>query len=179
MLEAMGIAAAVAAAWLVWIFNRLVSSRNQVRAGWSDIDVQLQRRHDLVPQLVAAVKGYAAYEKTLLESVTALRTRAQASAGPAQRAAVETALEQQLGRVLALRESYPDLKANQNFQQLQVELVKIEEYLQHARRFYNGAVRELNTRIETFPDLLVARSFGFTSAEFFEADGREAPVVNL
>nr|WP_255486463.1 MULTISPECIES: LemA family protein [unclassified Luteimonas] len=155
--------------------------RNQVKTAWADIDVQLQRRHDLVPQLVAAVRGYAGHESALLEAVTALRAQAMAVASPAKLGALEQALEQAVGRLLLLREAYPDLKANQNFAQLQRELVEVEEQLQYARRFYNGAVRDLNDGVQRVPDLVVARAFGFGDAEFFQAaeGGRAAPVVEL
>lgn len=172
---------AVVVAWAVFAFNRLVRLRNQVKTAWADIDVQLQRRHDLVPQLVAAVRGYAGHESALLETVTALRTQAMALAGPAKIGELEQALEQALGRLLLLREAYPDLKANENFAQLQRELVEVEEQLQYARRFYNGAVRDLNDGVQRVPDLLVARAFNFDDAEFFQAaeGGRAAPVVEL
>lgn len=158
------------AGWLVHAFNRLVRLRNQHRTAWSDIDVQLQRRHDLVPQLVAAVRGYAAHEQATLQAVTALRAQALSARDPARLGAVETQLEQALGRLLALREAYPDLKASENFTQLSESLVEVEEHLQYARRFYNGAVRDYNDAIQRVPDLLVARGFGFAAAEFFQAE---------
>lgn len=159
------------------VFNDLVAARNQVRAAWSDIDVQLTRRHDLVPQLVAAVQGYASYERATLTAVTDLRTRAMAAASLADKAQVEGELAQQIKRILALQERYPDLKASENFLQLQHDLVGIEDHLQYARRFYNGAVRDLNNRIETFPSLLVAQLARFRPAEFFrQGDGQEAPA---
>lgn len=163
--------------WAVWIFNRLVRLRNQVRTAWSDIDVQLTRRHDLVPRLVEAVRGYAGHEKALLANITALRGEAVALRSPAKLAGVESALEQALGRLIALREAYPDLKASENFAQLQRDLVDVEDHLQYARRFYNGAVRALNDGVQRFPDLLLARPLGFTEAEFYEAgvDERAAP----
>ncbi|MEO7063723.1 MAG: LemA family protein [Dokdonella sp.] len=161
---------------LAAVFNELVAARNQVRAAWSDIDVQLMRRHDLVPQLVGAVQGYANYERATLITVTELRTRAMAAASMADKAQVESELAQQINRILALQERYPDLKASGNFLQLQRDLVGIEDHLQYARRFYNGAVRDLNNRIETFPSLLVARLANFKPAEFFrQGDGQEAP----
>jgi len=168
--------------WGVVIFNRLVRSRNLVRNGFADIDVQLQRRHDLVPQLVEAVKAYSGHEQRVLEEVTALRARAQEAEGKGQAQAMagaETALAGGLGRLLLLAEDYPDLKASRNFQQLTDELVETEDLLSHARRFYNGAVRDLNTRIQQFPDLLVARLTGFEEATFFSADieARSAPGV--
>lgn len=163
----------------VWIYNSLVRLRNQVRTAWSDIDVQLLRRHDLVPRLVEAVKAYAAHERSLLESVTALRAQALDTRSPRQLADVEQRLEQSLTQLLALREAYPDLKANENFLQLQRDLVEVEEHLQYARRFYNGAVRDLNDGIQRFPAVLVARSLGFSEAEFFSAedDARAAPRI--
>lgn len=165
------------AGWVAIAFNRLVRLRNQMRAAWADIDVQLRRRHDLVPQLVAAVKAYAAHERGVLEAVTELRSTAMATTSPARLGDVESSLEQAITRLFALREAYPDLKSNENFGQLQRDLVDVEEQLQFARRFYNGAVRELNTTIQQFPDLLIARPFGFTEAEFFQASEDErAPV---
>lgn len=168
-------------AWAVAVYNRLVRLRNQVATAWSDIDVQLQRRHDLVPQLVAAVKGYAAHEGAVFEAVTTLRSRALGLQDPAELGQVETELEQALGRLLLLREAYPDLKASENFVRLQADLVDVEEHLQYARRFYNGAVRDLNDGVQRVPDVLVARSFGFGEAAFFQAaaDSRAAPVVEL
>jgi LemA protein len=154
----------------VWLFNRLVRLRNQVRNAWSDVDVQLQRRHDLVPMLVEAVKGYASHERQLLERVAAERSAAMRGGTPAQRIAPEIALGQQLVRLVALGEVYPELKASGNFSQLSDELVEVENTLQHARRFYNGSVREYNTARETFPTLLIAAPLAFRPAEFFAAD---------
>lgn len=165
-----GILLAGFAAGGIWIYNRLVRDRNQVRNAWSDIDVQLVRRHDLVPQLVAAVKAYADYEQATMTAVTELRTRAEAAERLAEKAAYEDAMETGLHRLIAVQESYPDLKADANFRQLQTSLKEVEDHLQYARRFYNGSVRILNTRIESFPHLLVARPLGFQPAEFFEAD---------
>jgi LemA protein len=167
--------------WAVVVFNRLVRLRNLVRAGWADIDVQLLRRHDLVPMLVEAVRGYASHEKATLDSVTALRGQAMQTQSPAQLAGIEQALEQGVGRLLLLREAYPELKASGNFLQLQRDLVEVEDHLQYARRFYNGAVRALNDAVQKFPDLLVARGFGFREAEFFEAGegNRVAPQLDL
>ncbi len=167
--------------WSVFSFNRLVRLRNQVRAAWADIDVQLMRRHDLVPQLVSAMKGYVLHEGALLQVVTELRTRALSLTSPAKLGAVETDLDHALGRLLALQEAYPDLKASGNFAQLQRDLVSVEEHLQFARRFYNGAVRDYNDAVQRLPDLLVARSAGFAAAEFFQAgEGqRVAPAVEL
>jgi LemA protein len=170
---------ALAVAWAIWTFNKLVRLRNQTRTAWADIDVQLTRRHDLVPMLVESVKAYAGHEKALLENVAALRAQAMTLKSPQQLGQVESQLEQGLGRLFMLTEAYPDLKANQNFAQLQTELVEVEDHLQYARRFYNGAVRDLNDGIQKFPDSLIANSFGFAAAEFFRAgdDARAAPKV--
>ena len=166
-------------AWAVLAFNRLVRLRNQARTAWADIDVQLMRRHDLVPQLVTAVQAYAGHERAVLETVTQLRTQAVSLKSPAQLGAVETALEQALGRLFALKEAYPDLKASENFAQLQRDLVEVEEHLQYARRFYNGAVRDYNTAIQRVPDLAVARGFGFREAEFFQTGDDERAAVRI
>jgi LemA protein len=172
----LGAIAFVTVAAIVVVFNDLVAARNQVRAAWSDIDVQLTRRHDLVPQLVAAVQSYASYERATLTTVTELRSRAIAAASLADKAQAEGELAEQIDRILALQERYPDLKASGNFLQLQHDLVGIEDHLQYARRFYNGAVRDLNNRIETFPSVIVARLANFKPAEFFrQGDGQEAP----
>jgi len=168
--------------WGVWIFNRLVKDRNQVRSAWSDIDVQLTRRHDLVPQLVDAVKAYAGYERSTLEAVTALRTRSDQAARLAEKADLEDQLQAGIEKLIAVAEAYPDLKADGNFLALQRQLTEVEDHLQYARRFYNGAVRIYNTRIETFPHLLVARPFGFTPSEFFAVPGedvRAAPRLEI
>ncbi|HEY6986361.1 MAG TPA: LemA family protein [Rhodanobacteraceae bacterium] len=172
-----GAIAFVAIAAVIFVFNDLVAARNQVRAAWSDIDVQLTRRHDLVPQLVAAVQGYASYERATLTTLTELRTRAVSAASLADKAAAEGELAKQIDRILALQERYPDLKASENFLALQRELVEIEDHLQYARRFYNGAVRDLNTKIETFPSLIIARALSFKPAEFFRSGAdQEAPA---
>lgn len=171
----------VLAAWAVLAYNRLVRLRNQTRTAWADIDVQLQRRHDLVPQLVTVAQGYAAHERATLDAVTELRRQAQAAQGAARQGAAEASLEQALGRLIALREAYPELKANQNFAQLSSALVEVEDHLQYARRFYNGAVRDYNDAGQRFPGMLVARGFGFDAAEFFQAesDSRAAPKLEL
>lgn len=171
----LGAVALAFVAAIVVVFNDLVTARNQVRTAWSDIDVQLTRRHDLVPQLIAAVQGYADYERATLTTVTELRTRAMAAASLSDKAQLEGELAQQVNRILALQERYPDLKASASFLALQRDLVDVEDHLQYARRFYNGAVRELNNRIETFPGLLVARPLDFTPAAFFrQGDDQEA-----
>jgi LemA protein len=171
-----GIAFAVVGGTVV-VFNDLIAARNQVRAAWSDIDVQLTRRHDLVPQLISAVQGYADYERATLTTVTELRARAIAAASMADKAQAEGELAQQIDRILALQERYPDLKASGNFLQLQKDLVGIEDHLQYARRFYNGAVRDLNNRIETFPSLFIARAMQFKSADFYrQGNEQETPA---
>lgn len=167
--------------WAIFAFNRLIRLRNQVRNAWADIDVQLVRRHDLVPQLVAAVRGYAGHERAALELVTELRASALTPQGRTKLGEVESALEAAIGRLFALQEAYPDLKASGNFAQLQRDLVEVEEQLQYARRFYNGAVRDLNDAVQRFPDLLVARGCGFSVAEFFQSrdEQRAAAKVEL
>ncbi len=169
------------AVWAVLIFNRLVNCRNRTRAGWSDIDVQLQRRHDLVPRLVEAVRAYADYERATMTALTELRRQSEQTDRPAAKARLEDELARGIDRLLAVAEDYPDLKANRNFLDLQEQLVDTEDKLQYARRFYNGAVRELNTRIQSFPDLVVARTLGFHEAEYFEADAGAGtpPAVRL
>ncbi|TWT17843.1 LemA family protein [Luteimonas marina] len=165
--------------WAIAVFNRLVRLRNQVRTAWADIDVQLIRRHDLVPSLVSAVQAYAGHERAVLEAVTELRAQALATQGRPQLAQVEQALEQAIGRLFALKEAYPDLKASENFAQLQRDLVGVEEHLQYARRFYNGAVRDHNDAVQRFPDLLVARATGFGAEEFFEAGDAQRAAVRV
>ena len=172
-------AVVLAALGVIVVYNRLVSDRNLARQGFADIDVQLKRRADLVPQLVEAVRGYAAYEKALLESVTELRARAVSASGLAERFGAERALGGPLGQLLLLQEAYPQLKADENFRKLSSQLVETEDALQYARRFYNGAVKQYLTRRETFPDLIVAHLFGFAPMPFFETDDREAVKVAL
>jgi LemA protein len=175
------IAAVALGVWAVFTYNRLVADRNQVRSAWADIDVQLQRRHDLVPKLVDAVRAYAGHERATLETVVELRRRSEALTGVAEKAEVEDELEAGLHRLIAMAEAYPDLEASENFRALQDDLVETEDHLQYARRFYNGAVRIYNTRLESFPDLAVARVFAFRPAEFFDADAAAgaAPRVAL
>ncbi|MBB3313206.1 LemA protein [Rhizobium sp. BK196] len=170
--------------YLVFIYNGLVRSRQMAEEAWSGIDVQLKRRADLIPNLIETVKGYAAHEKTTLEEVVELRSRAQAvpSGDVAGRAQVEGLLGQALGRMMALAEAYPDLKANQNFSELQASLETMESEIQMARRYYNGAARDLNVKVESFPSNLVAGQFGFSKREYFEianeAD-RAVPTVKF
>ncbi|MBB4478851.1 LemA family protein [Rhizobium etli] len=161
---------AVIALYIVFIYNGLVRSRQMAQEAWSGIDVQLKRRADLIPNLIETVKGYAAHEKSTLEEVVSLRNKAQAvpSGDVAGRAQVEGLLGQALGRVIALAEAYPDLKANQNFAELQASLETMEGELQMSRRYYNGAARDLNVKVESFPSNLVAGQFGFAKRDYFE-----------
>ena len=163
----------------IFLYNRLIADRNLARQGYADIDVQLKRRADLVPQLVEAVKGYAGYERALLTTVTELRTNALAAQGGAARFALEKQLGERLGQILLLQENYPQLKADANFLDLQAKLVEVEDHLQFARRFYNGAVKQYVTRLETFPDNVVARLFNFQPLPFFETDDRAPVKVQL
>lgn len=168
-------AAAVAAV----LYNRLVRDRNRVEGAWSDIDVQLQRRHDLIPQLVQAVDQYAKYERATLEAVTALREEALRTTDIESLGRTEEELGGGVRRLLALAEQYPDLKADRNFLELQNELVETENYLQFARRYYNGSVREYNTRIETLPSNLIAGLCGFRAKSFFQKASDEVAAVPL
>lgn len=158
----------VLAGWLVAIYNGLVRKRNLVQEGWSGIDVQLKRRADLIPNLVETVKGYAGHEREALERVTELRAQSLQAKAPAEKGRVEGMLSGALGNLLAVAENYPDLKASQNFAELQTSLAEVEEQVQFARRYYNGAVRDLNIAVESFPSNLIANAFGFKQAEFFE-----------
>lgn len=155
-------------AWLIWAYNKLVKARNQLKEGWSGIEVQLKRRHDLVPALVECVKGYQNHERELLESVTRERGEAGAASGPAEAGGAEQALGRDLGRIVALAEAYPELKADESFRGLMGKLVEIEDQIQYARRYYNGSARDLNNAIESFPTNVVAKMFRFVPAEYFE-----------
>jgi LemA protein len=156
--------------WMVFLFNRLVRDRNRVLSSWSDIDVQLKRRHDLIPKLVDAVKQYADYEVSTLESVTELRKLDNNHLLTEGRVDLESRLGNEVQRIFALAESYPDLKTNQSFLDLQQNISDVEKHLQHARRYYNGCVRNLNIRVESFPGLFIARLFSFSQAAFFELE---------
>lgn len=162
--------------WGIWIYNRLVKLRNRVATAWSDIDVQLTRRHDLVPNLVEIVAAYTDHERETLVQVTRLRSEAIDTQSPARLGAIENELEQLLSRLMLLKEDYPDLKASDNYAQLTDKLVEVEDHLVYARRYYNGAVRDLNTAIGQFPDLLVARPLNFTEAEFYSAEDSHRSV---
>lgn len=176
---------ALVAAILLWgilIYNGLVRMRNMVQEAWSGIDVQLKRRTDLIPNLVSTVKGYAAHEKGTLEEVIRLRGVAQNAQGVGETAQAQGLLGAALGKLFALAENYPDLKANANFAQLQASLGEIEDEVQLSRRYYNGAVRNLNIAVESFPSNLIAGRFGFEKAEFFELESpseRAVPKVEF
>jgi LemA protein len=163
----------------VVIYNRLIRGRNRVSTAWSDIDVQLQRRHDLIPRLVTAVDQYAKYEKATLEAVTALRTESMKTADIGAKGELEERISIGLDRIIALAENYPDLKANENFLALQGELIETENYLQFARRYYNGSVRDYNTHIETVPNNFIAGAFNFAQQEFFQKSSDDAANVPL
>jgi len=164
---------------LIFLYNGLVRSRNQVDEAWSDISVQLKRRYDLIPNLVETVKGYAAHESGVFEKVTAARTAAMSAGSMDDKLAKENALSGTLKSLFAVAEAYPDLKANQNFLQLQSDLTDTEDKIQAARRFYNGNVRDYNTKIQQLPGSLFASMFGFTKKDFFGIDenGPEAQPV--
>ena len=166
----------VLALWVITIYNGLVGMRQRVGQAFADIDVQLKLRHDLVPNLVETVKGYAAHERGTLDEVVKARNAAIAAQGPAQQAAAENQLSGALRQLFALSEAYPDLKANTNFQQLQSELADIENKIAAARRFFNNAVQEYNTGIQQFPAALFAASLGFSQRTFFDV-GEERAVV--
>lgn len=164
------------------LYNRLVRARNRVDTAWSDIDVQLQRRHDLIPNLVKAVEQYAAYERATLEAVTELRAQAGRTKDVEALGRVEESLSLGVQKLVALAENYPDLKANENFLGLQRELAETEDYLQFARRYYNGSVRDYNTMTETVPANIVASLFGFAPRKYFQKASDEVanvPLVNL
>jgi LemA protein len=164
----------------VMIYNRLVTNKNMVAEGWSGIDVQLKRRADLIPNLIEAVKGYMGHERGVLEKVTELRAQSLKAEGVGDKARVEGALGAALGNLFAVAENYPDLKASQNFLELQKSLADIEDQIQLARRYYNGAARNLNILIQSFPSNLLASAFHFTPVEYFEieeAADRAVPKV--
>lgn len=174
----------LAALYVVFAYNGLVRARQMAEEAWSGIDVQLKRRADLIPNLVETVKGYAGHERQTLEEVVELRNKAQAvpSGDVAARGQVEGLLSQALGRVIALAEAYPDLKANTNFLELQRSLEGVEGEIQMSRRYYNGAARDLNVKVETFPNNLIAGPFGFTKKAYFEITNeadRAVPTVKF
>ncbi|MCH8079443.1 MAG: LemA family protein [Gammaproteobacteria bacterium] len=154
--------------WLIIIYNLFVRDKNRVLAAWSDIDVQLKRRHDLIPKLIDAVKQYAAYESSTLSAITALRSESSEAVGIERKGQIESELSTKLHQLIALAEDYPDLKANRSFLDLQKNLTDVENHIQYARRYYNGTVRNLNIRVDSFPDMFIARIFRFIPAEFFD-----------
>ncbi|WP_137135553.1 LemA family protein [Rhizobium sp. FKY42] len=183
MYVALAVLAAIAL-YVVFVYNGLVKSRQMAEEAWSGIDVQLKRRADLIPNLIETVKGYASHEKSTLEAVVELRNKAQAvpAGDVAGRAAVEGLLGQALGRIVALAEAYPELKANQNFLELQQSLETVEGEIQMSRRYYNGAARDLNVKVESFPSNLIAGQFGFAKKPYFEITNeadRAVPTVKF
>ncbi len=173
-----GLAVVALLVWGVMLYNRLVRWRNMVLEAWSGIDVQLKRRHSLIPNLVEAVKAYAGYEQSVLERVTGLRT----AGSVAERGAEESSLSQHIRQLVAVVEAYPELKASDSYLKLMQGLTEVEQHIQYARRYYNGAVRELNVRVQSFPSNLVAALFGFRPAEYFEVElavERESPEVKF
>lgn len=164
--------------WLWMVYNGLIRLKNQTDEAWSDIDVQLKRRYDLIPNLVETVKGYATHEREAFENVTKARSTAMGATTPEAKGQAENMLSGALKSVFALAEAYPDLKANQNFAKLQDELSDTENKIQASRRFYNGNVRDLNIRVESFPTNMIAKQLGFGKREFFEVENEaeKAPV---
>ena len=170
----------VVVVWAINVYNRLISMRTLKEEGWSGIDVQLKRRHDLVGNLVNAVKGYMQHEKVVLEEIARLRTAAQQASGVSNVAAAESGLNQALGRLFAVMENHPDLKANENVLNLQESLNSLEEEIQMARRYYNATARDLNIIIQSFPSSIIARRYGFENADFFElVNAAEAAVPQV
>jgi LemA protein len=167
----------LAAVWLTMTYNGLVTLRQRCRQAFSDIDVQLKQRHDLVPNLVETVKGYAAHERATLDAVVQARNAAMSAHGPAEQAQAESALQAALRQLFALAEAYPDLKANQNFQQLQTELADLENKIAASRRFFNNAAAEYNATRESFPAVVFAQSMGFGPQDFFNLDEGERAAV--
>ncbi len=170
------------ALWVVFTYNRFITLRNRLKEAFSDIDVQLKRRYDLIPNLVNTVKGYASHERGVFEKVTEARTRAMGAQGVHDKAAAENMLSQTLKSLFAVAENYPDLKASVNFLELQRELRDTEDKIQAARRFYNTNVMSLNTSVESFPSNMIARAFAFKKEEFFELEeeaARSAPQVQF
>lgn len=170
---------AVLALALVGMYNSLITLKNRVEEAWSDIDVQLKRRYDLIPNLINTVKGYAAHEKEVFEKVTEARTRAMSAGGAQEKAEAENMLSGTLKSLFAVSENYPELKANQNFLELQRELTDTEDKIMASRRFYNGNVRDFNTKIEVFPTNILAGILNFTKREFFEAAAGEKENVKV
>ncbi|NTU67130.1 MAG: LemA family protein [Candidatus Moranbacteria bacterium] len=171
--------AAIIVLWAVGMYNGLIRLKNRADEAWSDIDVQLKRRHDLIPNLINTVKGYASHEKEVFEKVTEARANAISAGSAEDKAKAENMLSGALKSLFAVAEAYPDLKANQNFLELQRELTDTEDKIQAARRFYNGNVRDFNTKIEVFPTNIFAGMLHFARREFFEADAAEKENVKV
>jgi len=165
--------------WVIVVFNSLIIKRNRVKNAWSDIDVQLKRRYDLIPNLVETVKGYKGYEESVLENVTKARTSAMNQSNIADKAQAENVLSGALKSLFAVAENYPQLRASENFQKFQDQLSSLENDIQSARRYYNAAVRELNNAVQVFPANIVAKVFGFKQSEFFGADESEKAAVKV
>ncbi len=159
---------AILVLWIIFIYNRLVTLRNRVKEAWSDIEVQLKRRYNLIPNLVETVKGYASHEKEVFEKVTQARTKAIGAQNLKEKAVAENMLSSTLKSLFAVAENYPQLRSSENFQKLQEELTDTEDKIQAARRFYNGNVRDFNIKIESFPSNIIAKIFNFKKVEFFE-----------
>lgn len=170
---------AVVAVAIIAMYNGLIKLKNRVDEAWSDIDVQLKRRYDLIPNLVNTVKGYAAHEKELFEKVTEARARAMGAGTTQDKVQAENALSNTLKSLFAVAEAYPELKANQNFLELQRELTDTEDKIQAARRFYNGNVRDFNTKIQVFPTNIIAGMLGFSKRDFFEAEEKEKTLPEV
>jgi LemA protein len=173
---------AIIVLWFVYLFNRFVKQKNIVKEAWSGIDVQLKRRYDLIPNLVDTVKSYSNYEKELLQNITGLRSKTMELNSPSEKAKPESELSGMLKNLLAVVENYPDLKANRNFLSLQQQLTEVEDQVQYARRYYNGAVRDYNTLVQSFPSNILASVFNFKEEPFFEislATERETPGVSI
>lgn len=182
MIAIVVIAVAAIVIWIVLIYNLFIRDRNLIKEAWSGIDVQLKRRHNLIPNLVASVKGYSSHEKTLFEDITKKRSEASKIQSIKEKAPAESDLSGMLKNLFIVAENYPDLKASQNFLDLQNQLVEIEDQLQYARRYYNGAVRNYNIRVESFPSNIIAGVFNFKQDNFFEitlATEKAAPEVRL
>jgi len=172
----------IIAIWLISCFNSLIRLKNRTKEAWSDIDVQLKRRYNLIPNLVETVKGYASHEKGVFENVTKARSQAMQAQGPQEKAQAENMLGQTLKSLFAVAENYPDLKASQNFMKLQEQLTDTEDKIQAARRFYNGVARDFNIKQQIFPNNLIASGLGFKKEEYFEvreAGERETPRVKF
>lgn len=165
--------------FLIAVYNGLIRLKNKVEEAWSDIDVQLKRRYDLIPNLVSTVKGYAKHEKGVFEEVTKARAAAMKAEGPAEESKAENALSATLKSLFAVAENYPDLKADKNFLDLQEKLSMLEEEIQKSRRYYNGNVRDFNTKIQVFPNNLFAGMLGFTKYDFFQAEEGEKENVKV